>query len=262
MSRRVRRSTAFDFTIAISILLAVAAAAETTNGPLAAVSIWSDIAWSTAKRCAADCIAYDGVFRCGVNAGYYDLGIELGCGCASINGCYCNTGLANSASAYLSTCISGGCAENDPGWTTDLNSMIGLYDAYCLTANVAASTTAATTMSDATAATTNTDETNATGTGASTPGSRASTTASQTATSSQPTSADSQKSPDDGLSRSDIVALAASLGVGIPSLLIAAITLCVQLRKRKKREPRGESIQQPHRQDSRDYYIHRHELKA
>ena len=38
---------------------------------------------------------------------------------------------------------------------------------------------------------------------------------------------------DDGLSKSDIIALATSLGVGIPSLAIAVIALVMQLRKRR-----------------------------
>lgn len=260
MSRKVRCSATFAFIITISTLTVLVSAGE-PNGPLAAVTIWDNVSYSTAKRCAANCVSYDGVYDCIVHA-YYDLGIELGCGCASINGCYCNTAMAKSASEFLSTCISSGCAGNDAGWTTDRDSMIALYNAYCLTANVAASSTKATTTSDTLPGSTNTDGASPTSAGASAPRSQATTTASQTAAASQSTSTDSQKSSDEGLSRSDIVALAASLGVGIPSLLIAAITLCVQLKKRKKKKPPSDATIRPQVPNGWLPYNHHHQLKA
>jgi len=203
-------------------------AADVTQGPAAAVSIWSEEAYSTARRCAAGCLAYNGVFGCN-NAGYYDLGIELGCECGPVNNCYCNTKYASSATKYVSNCVKAGC-NGVEDWPDEVTSMLDLYNNYCATANVAVKTTdftpgPTTSPSDNTADTQTTDTskpTRATQTGSPGSGSTA-----------PPTSIPNEEK--NGLSQSDIVALAASLGVGIPSLLIAVITLVVQLRKRKRK---------------------------
>lgn len=71
-----------------TVLLAVPAlAADPTNGPLAGMSIRSEVAYQTARACAAKCVAYKGDFGCN-NAGFYDVAAYLGCNkCDTINGC-------------------------------------------------------------------------------------------------------------------------------------------------------------------------------
>jgi hypothetical protein len=223
-------------------IASVLAQADITDGPLAPVSLASsNSAYTTARDCAANCLEYRGIWVCGVNGGYFGLGEALQCGCASVNGCFCSTGYASSATAYLSSCVSSQCAEDNAGWTSDLQSMLGLYDDYCATANVeqatnaSPSTTAGGTESTGTAVPTTTGpSTGQTGTVA-----RPSAT-STTSPAGQTGSAAAEES--DGLAKSDIIALAASLGVGIPSLLIAALTLYVQIRKRRRNEARRMSV--------------------
>ncbi|OLN93296.1 hypothetical protein CCHL11_08357 [Colletotrichum chlorophyti] len=228
--------------ITIGALLAypLASTAKTTAGALAPVSVWSELAYSTARACAAGCLVYNGVYPCGV-AGYQDLGVALQCGCQSINGCFCNTALGSSATSYLSSCISRGCSKVE-NWSVDLTSMLNLYDSYCATANIPVANTAVATTAGGQGATT---------TGATAPKTLNNAQPSQTSgpksgsgsgsESSGTSSADAQNTSaaaEDagGLSRSDIVALAASLGVGIPSLLIAGLTLYFQIKKKKKKE--------------------------
>ncbi|KAK1965615.1 hypothetical protein LY78DRAFT_91867 [Colletotrichum sublineola] len=212
------------------ILFPLGSVAKTTGGALAPVTLHSEIAYSTARACAANCLVYNGIWQCGVNAGYQDLGVALQCGCQSINGCYCNTALGSSATSYISSCISKGCSKVD-NWSVDLTSMLNLYDSYCATANVAVVEAQATTTIEGSASSptvANAAKSSNIGQSAQTSGSIATGTAS---TSVQQTAAANE---DAGLSKSDIVALAASLGVGIPSLLIAALTLYFQVRKKRR----------------------------
>ncbi|KAK4159920.1 hypothetical protein QBC43DRAFT_221042 [Cladorrhinum sp. PSN259] len=199
-------------TVLAPILLSGIVRAATTNGPLAGVTIYAETAWSTARRCAAGCIKYKGDLPCNV-VGYYDVGVFLGCGrCDQINACYCSAGLGSSATSYLSSCVSNGCKGVDT-WEDELTSMLGIYNNYCATANVAPTSTSRKPLT----VTTNTP-------------------AAQQTTGTVTTPADKGAEEKDGLSKSDIVALAASLGVGIPSLAIAGLTLWIQLRKRKEKE--------------------------
>ncbi|KXJ97319.1 hypothetical protein Micbo1qcDRAFT_200027 [Microdochium bolleyi] len=210
-----------------------ALAASITNGPLAPVTVGqSNMAYSTARECAKYCLQYGGQWMCGVNAGYYGLGWGLGCGCASTNGCFCATGLASSATNYLSACISSRCkGVAGDGWTKELDSMLGLYDGYCSTANIDTGGPASWTPSTKT--TTGVAGTNPTG-GAAVTGSGPTNAAASATSTGDAAAGEGGGGGKSGLSQSDIIALAASLGVGVPSLLIAGITLWAQLRKKKR----------------------------
>ncbi|KAK0730218.1 hypothetical protein B0H67DRAFT_470066, partial [Lasiosphaeris hirsuta] len=216
----------------VAVQLTPSLAADVTNGPLADISIASEIAYSTARACAAGCLRDNGIYPCNV-AGFYDLAAELGCGrCAPINACYCSEPLGSSATSYVSACVSRNCAKSIDSWPDEVTNMLAIYDGYCATANVAQSTTSfktpAKTTATATAGAGSGSETN--------PGAAANPDGAATATGAGATSTvTGTPEAKGGLSQSDIVALAASLGVGIPSLAIAAITLCVQLRKRRAR---------------------------
>ncbi|KAK2043358.1 hypothetical protein LZ31DRAFT_566602 [Colletotrichum somersetense] len=195
------------------ILFPLGSVAKPTGGALAPVTLHSEIAYSTARACAANCLVHNGIWQCG-----------------SINGCYCNTALGSSATSYISSCISKGCSKVDD-WSVDLTSMLNLYDSYYATANVAvveaqATTTIAGSASSPTVASAarSSDIGQPTLTSGSVISGTASAHAQQTAAA----------EGDTGLSKSDIVALAASLGVGIPSLLIAALTLYFQIRKKRR----------------------------
>ncbi|KAM0330884.1 hypothetical protein ACHAQA_003840 [Verticillium albo-atrum] len=227
------------FGLAKYMLLTLGAAQEVTQGPLGPVSLGSYTELATARACAAGCLVFNGIWVCGVNAGYDDLGVALECGCASVNGCYCNTGLASSATSYLSRCISSRCADSVDNWTDEVSGMLGIYDGYCATALEGGAATTAKTTAEATTNTAETTDalrsTPTTGGAAQTSGN----SAQETSTSDNDSTADGKtdekgSGSDGGLSRSDIVALAASLGVGIPSLIIAAITLCFQMKKKRR----------------------------
>ena len=222
-----------------SVLLVEAA---TTNGPLAYVSLDSDMAYKTARKCAAGCVIYNGDMPCNAGSFKYDLGVFLGCGrCGQINACYCSAGLGSSATSYVSSCVSSACKGVDT-WEDEVTSMLLLYNTYCATANVAPTTTTRPPLPGVT----NTQSAGADGNSAAVTGSGPAAGASQTnaaggatatgsAAAGDSTSAKEEKDKD-GLSKSDVVALAASLGVGIPSLAIAALTLWIQLRKRRARD--------------------------
>ncbi|KAJ6256145.1 Tannase [Drechslerella dactyloides] len=97
-------------------------------------TIWSTIDYTLQRSCVQHCIWYNGPLPRGA---YYhdwdDVGGELGCGHAPINGCYCNTKYSSSATSYFSSCIPYYCGSTaDP---ENLVSAISLYDAYCATAN-------------------------------------------------------------------------------------------------------------------------------
>ncbi|KAI0133945.1 hypothetical protein BJ170DRAFT_716206 [Xylariales sp. AK1849] len=199
---------------------------KVTEGTLASVTIASsNLVYSTARDCAANSLEFRGMWGFGVNADYYGLGKQLGCGCSSINGCLCGTGE--------------GCADIADIWTADLNSMLGMYGSYYSTANAAAET-----KDDTPAATTATGASHSVSSG--TTQGQGITLPSKTGESatSNSTSDAEFASKAGGLSQSDMVALAASLGVGIPSMLMAAVTLWVQLRKKKNRAAKSESMTQ------------------
>jgi hypothetical protein len=112
--------------------------------------------------------------------------------------------------------------------------MLGMYDSYCATANAAIETTVPATITEASSSAP---------TGASKAQGNTGVPKTQTETgSTSATTAPSSGTAGEGLSQSDIVALAASLGIGIPSLLIALLTLWVQLRKKKQKAAKSESM--------------------
>lgn len=200
--------------------------AATTVGPFAPISIYSLQAYSTARPCAAGCLHYNGIWHCGFNAGYHDLGSDLGCGCSPLNACWCSSGLQSSATSYISSCVSAACTKmgNIDG---DIKSMLDLYGGYCATANVEVSsmpaqTTAATITPAAAISRTTTRSV-----GSSYPAATQAPSESTT----QPDGA--KQNEDEGLSKSDVIALATGLGVGIPSLVVAVVALFIQLRKKK-----------------------------
>ena len=214
---------------AVLLALLPLARAASTPGALAPVSLRGEVAYSVARPCAAGCLIYNGIYACQVAGYYYDLGVELACGrCGPINNCYCSTKFGSSATSYISSCVSQNCARSVDSWPEEVTSMLELYDGYCATANVMpASATKGATKATGGSGTTGTNP----GAGAGGEGAK------ETA----PASSEEGKKDKEGLSQSDIVALAASLGVGIPSLLIALITLCVQLRKRKRAKAEKET---------------------
>ncbi|KAK2056128.1 hypothetical protein LY76DRAFT_164913 [Colletotrichum caudatum] len=212
------------------ILFLLGSVAKPAGGALAPVTLQSEIAYSTARACAANCLVHNGIWQCGVNAGYQDLGVALQSRCQSINGCCCNTALGSSATSYISSCISKGCSKVD-NWSVDLTSILNLYNSYSATANVAvveaqATTTIVGSVSLPTVA--NTAKSSAIEQPIQTLGSVISGTASAHNTQQRAAAGDTR------LSKSDRVALAASWGVGIPSLLIAALTLYFRIRKKRR----------------------------
>ncbi|KAK4182666.1 hypothetical protein QBC35DRAFT_509529 [Podospora australis] len=240
MARR-NHSTAV-FLLALISLLSAVAQAEDPNGPLAVLTLGSQPAYKAARKCAQGCLVYNGPYYCQI-AGYDDLGAWLGCGrCGPINGCVCSAGLASSATSYIQSCVSKGCAGVG-SWEDEVTSMLSIYDGYCATANVAPTSTSRKSLTVAAKTTTTTapgptagvvDNENA---NAPNPGATSNTgPATETGGAASGSTTDGKGTEEkQGLSQSDIVALAASLGVGIPSLLIAGITLCIQLRKRRRR---------------------------
>ncbi|KAM0285801.1 hypothetical protein ACHAQH_001263 [Verticillium albo-atrum] len=233
-SRHLRQASR----LVLFLLATLSTAQATTEGPLAPVSLGSYTELATARACAAGCLVFNGIWVCGVNAGYDDLGVALECGCASVNGCYCNTGLASSATSYLSQCVSSRCADSVENWTDEVAGMLGVYDGYCATAlEGGTGTTAAKTTTERTtktAGTTDATRTAPTSGGATETGGDAAEETSASENGSTTDGGNEGNKSDGGLSKSDIVALAASLGVGIPSLIIALVTLCIQMKKRKR----------------------------
>ncbi|KAF2250735.1 hypothetical protein BU26DRAFT_591683 [Trematosphaeria pertusa] len=168
-----------------------------TAGPLAWVSIAGLSVYSIARPCAAGCIRYNGLYMCEIKADAHDVGLTLGCRCKPLNACYCSEGYQSAATSYIQSCVSANC-EGLPNADGDVTS----WGSVVLPANSTATATApATDRLDNPAATT--------------------------------ASGAEEDEGDDGLSKSDIIALATGLGVGIPSLAVAAIALVIQLRRRR-----------------------------
>ncbi|KAF3932358.1 hypothetical protein ABW20_dc0108984 [Dactylellina cionopaga] len=118
------------------LLARLAAGQDVTDAPnqTAGVSISDQLEYTLLGRsCIQHCVYYNGPFPRGP---YYhdwdDVGGELGCGYGPINGCYCNTNYASSATSYFSSCISEYCGTKDP---SDFVSGVSRYNAYCATAN-------------------------------------------------------------------------------------------------------------------------------
>ncbi|EPS41145.1 hypothetical protein H072_4948 [Dactylellina haptotyla CBS 200.50] len=104
------------------------------NGPLEYASMKANTEYILQRSCVKHCLWYNGENLRGV---YYhdwdDVGGELDCGYAPLNGCYCNTKYSSSATSYFESCIPYYCGTTgDPG---NLPSALSLYNAYCATAN-------------------------------------------------------------------------------------------------------------------------------
>lgn len=217
------------------ILLAQSVFSANEIGPTAPVSISSERSYQLARTCAACCLWYIGVYPPGFQ-GYYDLAIALSCGATARNGCYCKADYASSASAYISSCVSGECAAIGDV-TKDLKTMMDLYNGYCKTANVEVSTTPVELAAS-------------TGAAPSTKGSATRTSVVPTgvqrkalsSSNSQPVATSNPAAGTTGtstnssaLGKSDVIAIGVGLGIGVPSLLLGLATFCVQMRRRKQR---------------------------
>lgn len=207
------------------------------TSPTAYISLALAPPYATMRPCAASCLVYRGIWSCPFNSGYYDLGIELSCGCNPQNFCYCDSKAAASASSYISSCVNAGCGAEFPG---EVTSAMDLYNGYCATVNVAAlvqTTAPSVTLSTSSKSTPAANSSNriidadANSNG---PSSTSRTPVTAETSAPQTSSANSEKK---GLQQSDVIALAVGLGVGFPSLLLALATFCLQ-RKRKERQNR------------------------
>jgi hypothetical protein len=264
----LEKMSSFFFFIILLLIPLISSAAETDA--VAAVSIYSDISYQSGRTCSTSCLWYRGPFR-QYNHGH-DLAIELSCGVAAVNGCYCKADFASSASSYISSCVSKGCS-NLESVNEEIKTIMALYDGYCKTANVevVTTTTSAELVVVATAeSSAMMTSTSATGvlqnllisssphpttfsswfTAAASPSKTSATevpqnvlfssshphpagvSGSSTSTAASPSATSANTA---GLGKSDHIALGVGLGVGVPSLLLALATLCVQLRKRKQR---------------------------
>ena len=249
------------FTLLISQALA---ATSITAGPHARFSIGAQDAYSGLRACVTPCLSHSYI-----GLSYTDLGVYLGCGVGGafdtvLNQCYCSTAYSSSASFYLNSCVSSRCGNID-NVGTEVASAESVYGGYCVTANVETSTTQAAISSPSSASRSATASS-----GASPASSRAPTSTS--ASSSEATNtATTSTTGTSGLNKSDTIAIAVGLGVGVPSLLIGAIGLCLQVRKRKRlhaqeanatnnaantqmNHPHAYEWQQAQQEGTRDYY--------
>lgn len=226
---------------AFSLLLltsTLTTAEDAIVGPTAVISIASQEPFGIMKPCASSCLVYSGVWACGVNSGYYDLGIELSCGCSPQNFCYCDVDSASRASSYISSCVVEGCGTAFP---SEVTSAIDLYNGYCSTANVAASTTSSSSTSTPTLLSSSTKSISATSKTTSTSNQVVETLSNSSASETNsadvvttPTASDEKKKG--GLTSSDVIALGVGLGVGVPSLLLGIATFCLQRRNRGRKQ--------------------------
>ncbi|KAH7321790.1 hypothetical protein BKA65DRAFT_89146 [Rhexocercosporidium sp. MPI-PUGE-AT-0058] len=206
--------------------------ATSAAGPTAYISLASSPPFATMRSCARVCLVYEGVWSCS-NKGYYDLGIELSCGCSPQNSCYCDSKAAASASAYISSCVNSGCGAEFPG---EVTSAVDLYNGYCATANVAATfPTSAPGVTPSTTATKSTLVANSPNTNLdANANDSSSTTTNLIIGQTSPPATSTTTSEKKGLAQSDVIALAVGLGVGLPSLLLALATFCLQRKRRDK----------------------------
>jgi len=85
------------------------------------VSIASFTAYSVQRYCLQYCL-FDGLPN-----GGFALPRYLGCTGTALNGCFCNTNAASSASSFLTSCVNSYCADD----ATDVGNAVSLYDNYC-----------------------------------------------------------------------------------------------------------------------------------
>lgn len=236
-----------SFLLPISLLVYAVSSAG-GNGPTATVTITNDLSYITGRGCAVGCLW-------NINArdyidikGYRDLGFELSCGDPAINGCYCKTDYASSATSYISNCVDERCSDLGGGLTEEVKTIEALYDGYCETANIDPRTTAAELSTategpstDTVALTTEARRTlpptsSALPVGKPTPSALTSFNSSPTARSdSSAAESTTEASPGSGgLGKSDAIELGVGLGVGIPSLLLVLVGLWLQIKRRRR----------------------------
>ncbi|KAF1996602.1 hypothetical protein P154DRAFT_418015, partial [Amniculicola lignicola CBS 123094] len=199
--------------------------ADPTLGPQAPVTIAQDPIYSSARPCAQLCVSYYGHYLCGFPGNYHDMNADLNCGCSPTNNCMCGERQQSPVSSYLTSCVSARCGGVN-GWEEDLTSMVGLYDSYCATANVEVRVSIPT---DGSALSITGPAANL---GSATTAKRTGSASGNAAESTETPGAGAEEQKDEGLSKSDVIALSTALGIGIPSLLVGGVALWFQLRKR------------------------------
>ncbi|KAK6343609.1 hypothetical protein TWF730_011200 [Orbilia blumenaviensis] len=225
------------------------------------VSISKGVEYTLQRSCVKHCLYYNGPYPRGP---YYhdwdDVGGELGCGYAPINGCYCNTKYASSATSYFNTCIPYYCGSGEDADPNDLVSALSLYNDYCATANgnptkpvpvpvtIAASTTPespdATPSETSAPGTTSGPASEPTqgGTTGSSSVSAGGATAEQKASPSPTEAASQGGNGGGGLSKGTTIGIAVGVSVGAIALIAAAVLVFLSRRKRALahgKEPMG-----------------------
>ncbi|KAF3906113.1 hypothetical protein ABW21_db0209535 [Orbilia brochopaga] len=100
------------------------------------VSIDGDRDYATARGCVQSALWDDGGGNGrGVDAAPDDVGYGLGCGDLPINGCYCSSAMAASATAYISGYVEGNCSPTASA-NKYLSTALSIYGKYCKTAGV------------------------------------------------------------------------------------------------------------------------------
>jgi hypothetical protein len=99
---------------------------QASSQSTATVSIYSNVAFTSQRLCALECIL------CGYGTyGQHDcLAAALDCNSPLQNSCYCRTDLQPAAVSYVASCVSSACMN-----TLDVNSAVGIYTQYCATAD-------------------------------------------------------------------------------------------------------------------------------
>ena len=231
-----------SFLLPISLLVyAVSSARE--NGPTATVTITDDLSYITGRECAVGCL-----WNTSVLDNFDDLAIILACGYSAINGCYCKTDYASSATSFISACVDQRCSDLGGGLTGEVQIAMALYDGYCETANVDPRTTTAERSTATEGPSTDTVALTAEARRTLLPTSsalpvRKSSTFALASSNSSPTRRSGSSAAEStteaspglrGLGQSDAIELGVGLGVGIPSLLLVLVGLWLQIRKRRR----------------------------
>ena len=220
-----------SFFLAITFL-ALVVSSNGRNGLTESVSIESQVAFKTAHPCAVNCLW--GPYH--ILEPGNDLAFELSCDTDAVNGCYCNADQASLATSYISACVGDSCTNVKQGALPDeVSTVLEVYDNYCQNAvgEVLATTgevPAATDGPSTDAPTTTAQARSALLPSSTVPFGRFDATAfagSNTEASTDPSAGPS------GLGKSDVIALGVGLGVGIPSLLLGLIGLCMEMKRRK-----------------------------
>ncbi|KAF3182665.1 hypothetical protein TWF106_000832 [Orbilia oligospora] len=245
--------------ITLLLLARLAMGQDITSAPAlpqtSRVSITSALEYTLQRSCVAHCLYYNGPLPRGP---YYhdwdDVGGELKCGYAPINGCYCNTKYASSATAYFNTCIPYYCGSGEDADPDDLVSALSLYNDYCATANgnptkpvptpvvIPASTTSAPASSETSetgSSSTSVDESSqpaTTGSSAGSSGAAPPTAVAESKTNPSPTEAGSEMGSgggngNGGLSKGATIGIAVGASVGGLALIAAAVVLFLTRRR-------------------------------